>query len=209
MINSRDIAVQLVEEAERNPASSAAFLILASRQRDRSTLTLSSLYNTMRREGFKYSRDQYVDMLKLLNKLEFGKLDLNRRGRIVGLKEISVRLTSIGKIACKEIGQVLLEKPLARHSRRLRPRPSVLKGVGPETVKKVVEAIVERPTQRPIVNTTPVDDNSTPVDDLSVDDYEEEDTKIILYIRGKPMTLILPKDFSGEDIAFVVSRLCK
>lgn len=97
----------LRKEASANKASNDVLCVLASRERARSNLNLTSLYNRMKKENFNHQRDAYIPILKLLSDLGFGELDVTRTGRVKGLKNIQVNLISIGRAA--QNGQNILK----------------------------------------------------------------------------------------------------
>ncbi len=87
---------RLREEAKKNSAANAVFHIFALRQRTRGIITIHSLTQKMKKEGFEYGRQEYVNLLKLLAELGFGKLE-EKRGRIKALRDITVTLQSLGE----------------------------------------------------------------------------------------------------------------
>lgn len=157
-MNIKSVEVELVKEAESNPAASAVFHLLAMRTRDRSTLNLSGLYNTMRKEGFPFTKKEYMNVLAFLSNLKLGTMSVTKRGRIIGLKDIPVNLKSIGTLACKVGSKALVER------------------------RRVVE--------RPIILPTEL----------------KADSKVVIYVKGKPVTLTLSPDSTPEDIAFIIKK---
>lgn len=101
MVNAELLSV-LVKEAESNPASNAVFHVFALRKRARNSVTLTSLFNKMKKEGFDYAKSDYTPVLKLLASIGLGELDVGPKGNVRGLKNIKVTLQSIGNAACKQ-----------------------------------------------------------------------------------------------------------
>jgi hypothetical protein len=64
------IREQLKKEAESNPASNAAFHVFALRKRARNVVVLTSLYNKMKKEGFKYEKSQYISLNLILSECD-------------------------------------------------------------------------------------------------------------------------------------------
>lgn len=92
--------VSLLREAvARNPVFSAVMHKFALRERARAQVTLHSLVQTMHNEGFEHSRQEYVEVLKLLGKLSFGRMEYDAKKRLIALKDIKVSLQSIGMAA--------------------------------------------------------------------------------------------------------------
>lgn len=96
----KEVIETLRNEVKTNPVSSDVLHLFALRKRARNTVTLSSLYQRMLKEGYKYQKSDYVHIIRVLAKTGFGKLDIDAKGRVKGLKDISVTLQSIGAIAC-------------------------------------------------------------------------------------------------------------
>ncbi len=82
-----------------NPVFSAVMHKFALRQRARSQVTLHSLVQTMHNEGFEHSREEYIEVLKILGKLGLGKLEYSKTNRLTALKDVTITLQSIGMAA--------------------------------------------------------------------------------------------------------------
>lgn len=118
----------LIKEAETNPASNDVFHVMAARKRARNSINLSSLTNKMRKEGFDYAKKDYLPSIKLLAQLGFGELDLDKRGKIIGLKNIKVTLQSVGAAACRQGNHFSGFVPRNKFG-TLVPKPEVVKPV--------------------------------------------------------------------------------
>jgi hypothetical protein len=90
---------KLRNEVVNNEVFSAVMHKFALRQRARAQVTLHSLTQTMDKEGFKYTRADYVEVLKVLGGLGFGKLEYDSKKRLIALKNVNTTLQSIGKAA--------------------------------------------------------------------------------------------------------------
>lgn len=97
-----EIVEKLVQETETNPIANAVFHVFALRRRNRSTLTITSLYYKMKQEGFDYPKTDYIPIMELLASLGFGELTTSRSGAVTGLKNIKIALQSIGAVACRQ-----------------------------------------------------------------------------------------------------------
>lgn len=95
----KDVISKLRAEASKNQAFKAVCQGFAIRDRTRAQITIHSLYSKMLKEGFKYTRQDYVGVLKTLAGLGLGKLELSPRGKIRALKGITVKLQDIGMAA--------------------------------------------------------------------------------------------------------------
>jgi len=93
---------ELKTEAANNAASNAVFHMFALRKRARRSITIHGLYQRMLKEGFDFKRQEYTSVLKLLDKLGFGSLALNKNGNVKGLYNIQVTLQSIGRLVCEK-----------------------------------------------------------------------------------------------------------
>ncbi len=91
----------LVAECESNPASHAVCSLFAIRERARGTVNLISLHNAMKAEGYKYEKKEYVAILALLVKAGAGVGVYNKRNELTGVKNITIKLQSIGAMAIK------------------------------------------------------------------------------------------------------------
>lgn len=89
----------LKEEVQKSQVLADVCHVLAIRQRNRGTLTITGLAQKMTHEGFKYSRGAYGEALRTLNSLGVGQLKVNRHGRVLALTNITVGLKSLGQAA--------------------------------------------------------------------------------------------------------------
>lgn len=105
-MNTNEAINILRQEAKRNPAANSFFHVCALRKRARSNINIRSLAVKMQKEGFNYTMDQYREIIKLLSDLGFGKLDVDSKGRITGIKDIKVSLQSLGQSACGQESQL-------------------------------------------------------------------------------------------------------
>lgn len=95
-VGPSQIIEKLRMEAAQNPAFNAIAHIFALRERTRAQVTIKTLANTMLKEGFSFSMEDYENILKFLHALGLGTIDVNHKGRVRGLKNIKVTLQSIG-----------------------------------------------------------------------------------------------------------------
>lgn len=170
--------VDSLRKEMNNPASNAVLTVFATRQRARGNINLNSLYHRMVREGFKYQAMDYVPVIRLLAALGFGDLDVDYKGKIRGIKNIKVRLQSIGKAAHGETDTV----EGLRFRRRFRDLPAVSGKV--EVTPPA--AVAQTPTSLPTPSTT-----------LSLE----------LSVNGKVVHMSLPKDLTSSELANLIQRL--
>jgi hypothetical protein len=91
--------IQTLQAEAKNPVANDLFHAWALRKRARHSVALPALVQRMHREGFAHPKEAYVPVLKTLASMGFGKLDVDPKGRIRGLKEVQTTLQSIGKAA--------------------------------------------------------------------------------------------------------------
>lgn len=111
----KQVIDRLREESKKSPVLTAVLVYFGSRKRARGTLSAQVLQRSMAREGFTYSHNDYAKVLELLASLGLGKINRDSRGRIKGLKEVTVTFQSIGKAVIDEA-----ERPLAIFNKRER-----------------------------------------------------------------------------------------
>lgn len=121
-----NVVESLVKEASSNPVSNAMFHVFALRKRARNRVNLNSLYLRMTKEGFTYSRSEYIPGLKLLVSLGLCDQDVNHRGRFIGIKNIKVTLQSIGAAACNKNTDIANFKQRNKFQTMM-PKPEILK----------------------------------------------------------------------------------
>lgn len=92
---NKDLVAAVRQRAATSPAFNAMCHVFAMRERTRQQITLTSLYLTMEREGFKFKKEQYAKELEFMASLGLGKLETDKSG-ITALKNIYVTLQSIG-----------------------------------------------------------------------------------------------------------------
>jgi hypothetical protein len=97
MTNEKTVIETLKKEANENPAANALFHVWALRHRARNQVTMRALNLKMTKEGFKFDTALYERTLKLLSQLGFGRVEYDKNGNVKALKDIRVKLQSIGK----------------------------------------------------------------------------------------------------------------
>lgn len=85
--------------AQRNETFNAVAQAFAMRERTRSQITVHSLKQFMDKDGHKYTREQYEEVLKFLASMKLGVLIRNSRDKVVAIKEVNTTLQSIGLAA--------------------------------------------------------------------------------------------------------------
>lgn len=107
MIVEKEVVEALRKEAETNRVAREVFVVFAMRDRARSMVTLDGLEQRMKSNGFpNNTREDYAKVLTFLDKLGLGKLMLKANGKVLGLKDIKIKLQSIGEVACNRIGKL-------------------------------------------------------------------------------------------------------
>lgn len=125
-MTSPEIVETLKKEANNNPVVNAVFHVFALRKRARSTVNVTSLYYAMKKEGFNYEPKEYIPVLNLLANLGFGQIELDRKGKVKGLKNVKATLQSIGQAACGSASKLEITKQRAKFV-KLPPAIEVIK----------------------------------------------------------------------------------
>lgn len=71
----------------------------SNRQRARSRITISALYQTLGKDGYKFLKSDYEDIIKFLASTGAGNLHKSYTGRIDSLRNMKYTLQSIGQVA--------------------------------------------------------------------------------------------------------------
>lgn len=95
-INPKSVIQALQAQATKSPAFNAMCHVFAMRERTRQQVTIANLVMTMTKEGFKFTKQDYLEELKFLASIGIGNLAWNARNKITMLKNIKVTLQSIG-----------------------------------------------------------------------------------------------------------------
>lgn len=98
-LSPKEVVTRLRQKASEDPIFKSVAQGFAIRERSRNQVTIASLTQKMNKEGFNYTRQDYVDVLKFLANLGFGRLDLSPKGKVRALKDIPMTLQSIGMAA--------------------------------------------------------------------------------------------------------------
>lgn len=112
--------------ANKDKATANVLHMFALRGRARQRVTVDGLKQRMKKEGFDHDNQEYRSILKLLESVGIGRLQMDARGRVKALTDINLTLQSIGKAA---LGQ---EKALK--SFRQRNRFSKVQVAQPKTL---------------------------------------------------------------------------
>lgn len=178
--------VQMVEilkkEASQNPASNAVLHMMALRQRARSQVTIESLALKMKEEGFKFDKKDYEPLLRLMGKLGFGRLQTDPKGHIVALKDINVKLQSIGMAVCgKNFNFVKFNKKPKYRAFLHSITPEETKA--PEVAKSAVKAVPVEPKAKKIT--------------------------VIVEIGDTPVTFPIPTNLDSDEFSYLMNQIKK
>lgn len=97
--SQNQVIEQMRIKAATVPHFNAVFHLFAARERARAQVTLSTLRLSMAQEGFKFTDEQYSEVLQFLASLGIGRLDMDSKNRVRALKDIKVTLQSVGQAA--------------------------------------------------------------------------------------------------------------
>lgn len=107
MIVEKEVIEALKKEAETNRVAKEVFVVFAMRDRARSILTVNGLEQRMKANGFlNNTKEDYAKVLQFLDKLGLGKIMMKANGKTIGLKDIRIKLQSIGEVACNKIAKL-------------------------------------------------------------------------------------------------------
>ncbi len=135
-----ELAIRLKGEAEINPAFAAVCLAWSMRERTRRQVMLSTLVVAMAAEGYNFAKEEYAKVLEFMASVGLGRLERDSKGRIRGLKDITVTLQSIGLASVSNKALIRFNPP--KPFTRLRELPA---GTIKQLPKAPVVAIVEPP----------------------------------------------------------------
>lgn len=96
MTNANQAIETLRKQASQDAVLHDVLLMFGARERARSQVSVRGLSLAMRAAGFKHNEDKYRQVIKLLGSLGFGSVETDRKGKVRVLKNITVRLNSIG-----------------------------------------------------------------------------------------------------------------
>lgn len=175
-MTNNELVESLKYELETNKVSNAVFHVFALRQRARNDITLESLAIKMKSEGFNYPASELAHVLKFLANVGVGRLELDSRGRVKALRDIKIKLQSIGQAACGQVSRVDMNKQ--RHRFTTLPMKSMAHDI----------VMPSKPVQQ--VNQTPVqvtlEFNGKPMSFNFPKHFNERDiAEVISRFRGK------------------------
>lgn len=181
-MNQIDMVEALKKAAKASPPFDAVMHVFALRERARFNVTIDSLYETMKREGFLYDKgSELTPVLKTLANLGFGRLDLGSNGRVRALTDLRYSLQSMGQAACGGASSI----SAYRQRRRFK------------TLQKTPEAI------KPLAQVHPLRRAS----DRVMANPGASRLVLTVLIGDKPINVEMPKALSPQEIATLVTRL--
>lgn len=95
-IGSKNLVGQLRDRANKSPTFKNMAHVFAIRERTRQQISLNTLFMSMTKEGFKFSKADYARELEFLASVGIGRIDRDTKGRLRSLNGITVTLQSIG-----------------------------------------------------------------------------------------------------------------
>jgi hypothetical protein len=177
-MNVNEICAALLKESKENQAADAFFHVCAMRKRDRTTLTIKSITQRMKKEGFKFEVVQYEKILKLLAVLELGTLQVNKKGVPLALINIKAPLQSIGMAATGQPKKLEAFLPTKKSS--LVATAEMVKTSAATKALWGSGATARGPHGYPV--------------------------SITVVVNGKPVNFRVPKELTKDDIADLVVR---
>lgn len=110
-LKESNLVSRLKQALGESRALDATLHMFAARERARADVTIGSLAQRMKREGFNFNTNEYDQVLRFLAELGFGTLEYDKRGKVKALREISVSLQSIGRVALGQDKKLLKFNP--------------------------------------------------------------------------------------------------
>lgn len=143
-MSNQEIVGSLKKYAAENAVANDVFCAWAMRQRARNQVTMAALYQKMKINGFNHKYEEYEGLLKFLGALGLGRLELDKRGKVIALKEVKMTLQSIGEAACGGKEKLKGFKPRNKFSRLIsKPKTLVTTSVQqPKTFERDIEIVV-------------------------------------------------------------------
>lgn len=130
------LSAKLRQEAAKSQTFASICHMFAQRERSRHQVMVGSLMAAMKKEGFDFTRFQYIDALKTMANLGLGTLKKSRNNRIQGLIEVKYTLQSIGEAAVAK--RDVVEKQVAPNRYTKLPQdPSVKRPPPQDEVERV------------------------------------------------------------------------
>lgn len=148
MGNENKVIELLRNEAMINPVFNAVCHVFAVRQRTRYKVTIANLIATMKKEGFTFSKEQYIGVLKFLGTLGLGQLVLDSKKRVRALDHIKVTLQSIGQTSLGNIDKVKKQHQTKRFSHLIGDDSSPVKPIA-EVAKELQVALPKEAFKAP------------------------------------------------------------
>lgn len=163
------------------PAVGAVLLQWSTRDRARNQVTLRALSQKMKREGYKHEPAEYALALKAMSEAGFGTLETDAKGKVKALKNIKVKLQSVGQSVLGTDGSLKPFRPRNRFQ-TLNTKP-VEATTAPKPPAQVV--LKRRATDKIKVQKSP------PV-------------SILVIINGKDVVIPIPANMTAEDVGALV-----
>lgn len=99
MIVEKNLIESLKREAETNRVAREVFIVFANRRRNSSMLTVKALKQYMSSMKFVNDQEHYERFIEFLADLGIGKIMKTSTGKTLGIKNITLSLVSLGKVA--------------------------------------------------------------------------------------------------------------
>lgn len=217
-MTKEQVTQELQKQTKENPVYNAVFHVLALRELPRYNLTPDGLYYRMRREGFKYSRKEYLPVFELLARLGLARLVKTPKGEVEQVKDFRLPLPQLGALACGQPVELdkmqkLLHagfKPMAESEPNMTSR-----SLSGKDHVVVTQTLVSRkqPIRRAIVTQAgPAGQEPTTVPTREPRDprpYQTPGSRLILtvLVNDKPINIPVPRDLTPVELANFLGRL--
>lgn len=222
-MKTQTLIEKLQAEAKKSEVAKDLFLAWTVRQRARQVVGLAPLYKRMTADGFTYTWDEYGSVLKFLASVGIGRLDLDPKGKLRGLKDIKLSLQSVGRAA--------IDGSLSVEALKRRATFGKLDHAATKEAFPIVEGAVVSPPVVPVppggdAKTVPPKSTTIEMERYSGPErrqvsapaaeyrerkpraYQTAGSNIVLtfLLNEKPINVPVPSDLTKEDIADLVDR---
>lgn len=180
-MSEKEVIEALRNEVKLSPIANAVFHLFALRARARQTVTVSSLYQRMLKEGFSYRKSDYIPIIKMLAKAGFGIIDTDQKGRIKGLKDVKVTLQSIGAAA---VGHDIQFKRMKKRTKfsNLVNKPDIIKD------SEILETTLSEAMTKK-------------------EDIKPLDIRLTILVNGKPVEIKVSDNLTAGELAMLITSI--
>lgn len=217
-MNKNEAVSRLQSETKENPVLSAVFHVLALRERQRYNLTPDGLYYRMRREGFSYSKKEYMVVFNLLPELGLAKASRDKKGQVEQLTEFRLPIPKLGQLACGEKVELTEMSRLLASGDKPKAEPFTVKRAVEEGAKvnlAITQELHTRktPSRRFIVTKTQTEGQAPQTvptrEPRAPKPWQTPGSRLILtvLVNDKPVNIPIPKELTPDELSSFIAEL--